>query len=97
LKNLVEIACYSRRRPIDLGAFLYLGDVSSPKAAAPEPSTDPQRPFKEAKNDVINEFEERYLRELLRRHEWNISQAARAAGIERAYLRRLIQKHNLQQ
>ena len=35
------------------------------------------------------------LRDLLQRHNGNISRAARQAGIERAYLQRLVRKHDL--
>jgi two-component system nitrogen regulation response regulator GlnG len=53
------------------------------------------RPFKEAKSELIEEFERKYLEDLLERNESNISRSAREAGIERAYLQRLIRKHNL--
>jgi DNA-binding NtrC family response regulator len=52
------------------------------------------RPFKEAKQELIRNFEREYLRDLLDRNDGNISKAAREAGIERAYLQRLIRKSN---
>jgi transcriptional regulator with PAS, ATPase and Fis domain len=93
LRNLVEIASYSDRRPIDLGAFLYLGRLKTQQENRPDYSAD--RPFKEVKNQLIREFEGEYLRDLLTRHDGNVSRAAREAGIERAYLQRLIRKHDL--
>ena len=53
------------------------------------------RPFKEAKSELIADFEQQYMRDLLALHDGNVSQAAREAGIERAYLQRLIRKHDI--
>ena len=39
-------------------------------------------PFKTAKQNVITEFEKRYISRLLAQHDGNISAAARAAGID---------------
>lgn len=94
LRNLVEFACYSGRRPLDLGAFLYLGRAQPPEAEiAGDVATD--QPFKVAKNNLIKRFEASFLKQLLKEENGNISRAARRAGIERAYLQRLIRKHGL--
>ena len=94
LRNLVEFACYSGRRPLDLRAFLYLGRAQpQDQEAPPDVSTDV--PFKTAKNNLIRKFEVNFLRQLLKEHNGNVSQAARRAGIERAYLQRLIRKYDL--
>ena len=53
------------------------------------------RPFKDAKNELIDSFEKGYLQDLLARNNNNISRSAREAGIERAYLQRLVRKHGL--
>ncbi len=53
------------------------------------------RPFHEAKADVVSKFEKEYLTDLLRRAEGNISQAARLAGLERKYLYRLLDRAGL--
>ena len=47
------------------------------------------------KNEIIEEFERKYLSDLLARNAQNISQSARNAGIERAYLQRLIRKYGM--
>lgn len=52
-------------------------------------------PFKEAKAQIVNAFEERYLRALLQRHGNNISASAVAAGLDRVHLLRLLDKYNL--
>lgn len=94
LRNLVEIASYSERRPLNLGTFLYFGRMA-PVEEKNGPEHKADRPFKEAKNDLIRDFEQDYLRDLLKRYDGNVSRAAREAGIERAYLQRLIRKYNL--
>jgi DNA-binding NtrC family response regulator len=48
-----------------------------------------------AKSRLIAEFEESYIRDLLKQHDGNVSQAARAAEIERAYLQRLMRKYDI--
>ena len=96
LRNLVEVAFYASSRPVDLSAFLGLGRfLPSLAEEADADAVSADRPFKDAKNDLIEDFERRYLEDLLRRNEGNISRSARDAGIERAYLQRLIRKYDL--
>jgi transcriptional regulator with GAF, ATPase, and Fis domain len=96
LRNLIELAFYSERRPVDLSAFLSLGSLrAGRKPAEPEVNFVTDRPFKDAKNDLIEEFERTYLNDLLARNKQNISRSAREAGIERAYLQRLIRKYGM--
>lgn len=52
-------------------------------------------PYKQARAQMIEAFEREYVRGLLAHHDGNISKAARAAGIDRVYLHRLIRKFNL--
>jgi two-component system, NtrC family, nitrogen regulation response regulator GlnG len=52
-------------------------------------------PYKQARAQMIEAFEREYVRGLLAAHDGNISKAARAAGIDRVYLHRLIRKYNL--
>lgn len=54
-----------------------------------------ERPFHEVKTDVIAAFEQKYLVELLARHDGNISQAAREAEIDRKTIHRMLQKYDL--
>ena len=96
LRNLVEVAFYASSRPVDLSAFLGLGRFLPSLAEETDvAAVAAGRPFKDAKNDLIEDFERRYLEDLLRRNEGNISRSARDAGIERAYLQRLIRKYDL--
>ncbi|MFO0729256.1 MAG: FHA domain-containing protein [Myxococcota bacterium] len=52
-------------------------------------------PYKQARSQMIEAFEREYVRGLLDKHDGNISKAARAAGIDRVYLHRLIKKYEL--
>ncbi len=51
--------------------------------------------YKEAKEAVMADFETGYVRELLKTHSGNVSAAAKAAGIHRNILHRLIAKYGL--
>ncbi len=98
LRNLIELAFYSERRPVDLSAFLSLGNLrAGRKASEPEVNFVTDKPFKDAKSDLIEEFERTYLNDLLARNKQNISRSAREAGIERAYLQRLIRKYGMRE
>ena len=63
------------------------------RAATPRP--DLTLPFKEAKAQVVDAFEREYIEALLKRHEGNLSAAARAAEVDRKHLRELLRKHGL--
>ncbi|MCL1920064.1 MAG: sigma 54-interacting transcriptional regulator [Kiritimatiellaeota bacterium] len=99
LRNLIELAFYSEKRPVNLSAFLSIGSLRAGRAnnAEPEATFSTDKPFKDAKNDLIEEFEKAYLHDLLTRNRQNISRSAREAGIERAYLQRLIRKYGMRE
>jgi DNA-binding NtrC family response regulator len=76
--------------------FQSLPFVLRPTAAAPEAQTArADRPFHEAKDDVIARFEREYLADLVQRAGGNLSQAARAAGLERKFLYKLLERNGL--
>ena len=56
---------------------------------------DIQIPFKVAKQNVISEFEKRYISKLLEHHDGNISAAARAAGIDRMSIHKMLHRLGL--
>jgi DNA-binding NtrC family response regulator len=64
------------------------------EAPAPPP-VNLEVPFKVAKDDVIGEFEKRYLKALLDWSGGNVSKAARRAKMDRMYLYRLLQRYEL--
>jgi two-component system response regulator GlrR len=69
--------------------------ASEPACTFSEPSIDLSRPFKEARDDWTATFERAYLAALLAEHGGNIRAAARAAGIDRVHLYRLLARHGL--
>jgi len=54
-----------------------------------------ERRFRDAKRQVVDVFEEAYLRDLLRRHAGNVTAAASHSGMLRSALQRLLRKHSL--
>ena len=52
-------------------------------------------PYKAAKRAWLEYFETHYIIELLEAHGGNISQAARAAGIDRKSIQRLMKRNDL--
>ncbi|HEX8695268.1 MAG TPA: sigma-54 dependent transcriptional regulator [Longimicrobium sp.] len=79
--------------PEDMPEELSQRRAANGKAATPY-SAD--LPFHDAKNDAIADFEKEYLRDLLKRHNGNISQAARTAGIDRKTIHRMLAKYDLE-
>ena len=59
------------------------------------PRVDPKRSYAEGRRLALEQFEREYVEALLRLHQGKISEAARAAGMDRAYLHRLVRRHNL--
>jgi len=56
---------------------------------------DSSVPYEEARQRAQRDFERRYLSALLEAHRGNVSNAARAAGIGRVYLQRLLRRNGL--
>ena len=50
------------------------------------------RPFQDAKQDVVGRFERAYLEDLLKQSGGNMTEAAQRAGLERKYLYRLLER-----
>ena len=97
MRALLERLQSLGRIPADLGVFLR-GETKLDAEETPEDAgftVSADRPFKDLKNELIEDFERRYLSDLLARNAQNISQSARSAGIERAYLQRLIRKYGM--
>ena len=94
LRNVIEHACaVSHGAELDLADFL-----ASVSAAAPGIGAIAlDKPFKEAKAAVVEEFERVYLKALLDRHGGNLSAASRTADLDRKHLRELLRKHGLRE
>ena len=54
-----------------------------------------KQPYREAKSLVLDYFEKAYLQRLWEKSSGNLSEASRIAGVDRSYIRRLLQKHDL--
>ena len=59
------------------------------------PPTDADLPLKDAKERWLQVLEAAYLRDLLDRHDGNISAAAKVAGIDRKTFHRLVHKYQV--
>jgi DNA-binding NtrC family response regulator len=66
-----------------------------PIPPSPPSSASKDTSFKQAKAQAIAQFEKTYLMEMLRVHQGNVTQAARAAQTERRAFGRLIKKYHI--
>jgi DNA-binding NtrC family response regulator len=74
------------------------GTPTSGGSAAPQRfsvAIDTAVPYKLAKHELVEEFERRYIRALLEAHGGNISAAARAAGIDRMSIHKILNRLGL--
>ncbi len=67
----------------------------TPRVAHPSSIVDAALPYEVARRQAIDAFERSYLTSLLERSSDNVAQAARDAGVNRAYLHRLLSRHGL--
>jgi transcriptional regulator with PAS, ATPase and Fis domain len=102
LQNVIERACALAegetvtRRDLPEHVLAPLG--TPPPGAAPTDralTAGAELPLKDAKERWMQVLEAAYLRDLLDRHDGNISAAAKAAGIDRKTFHRLINKYQL--
>lgn len=78
------------------------GQGAAPGTAAADGDPAPNRikvmadePFRAAKARIVTDFERRYLKQMLRHHQGNISKAARAADKNRRAFWQLMRKHEI--
>lgn len=83
LRNYVE-ACIVRQ-----------DSALAPREPTTEPAIDVARPLRVVRDEWIKHVERRYLEQLLLVHGGNVSAAARAAGIDRVHLHRLLARVGL--
>jgi two-component system response regulator GlrR len=88
LRNAVERAVLLPNHPT-------LGFEAPPRKEGQFGDVDIEIPFKVAKQKLVDEFDRRYLEALLEAHDNNISAAARAAGIERMSIYKMIRRLGL--
>jgi DNA-binding NtrC family response regulator len=76
----------------------YGGNTPPPQFESPRPGSDltgGDVTFKDAKERWVSSFERDYIIALLKRHNGNISHAAREADIDRKYFRKLMKKYEI--
>lgn len=100
LRNYVERAkILSTGREIDaslLSSSGVGGNLGASSSSGFEASSvDLNVPFKLAKEQLVDRFEQAYLSEALKQSDWNITQAANQIGIHRKSLEYLMKKHQL--
>jgi DNA-binding NtrC family response regulator len=105
LQNVIERACAladsDRLRLTDFPDYVVSGGGSVAVPAGGDEAVDAARAtaqglsLKDAKEQWMGVLEASYLRELLARHEGNVSAAAKTAGIDRKTFHRLINKYHL--
>jgi DNA-binding NtrC family response regulator len=93
LRNVIERAVLFRQPMREL-SVVAPAPAAAPAGGEPElrVAVDPTVPFKLAKQEMIDEFERRYVRALLAAHDGNISAAARAAGIDRMSIHKILNR-----
>jgi DNA-binding NtrC family response regulator len=94
LRTVLQRAMSLEPRATTLG--LELLRVEEPSKQSGTRRLSPEwKTFKEAKDLLLDQWENQYLREVLGRANGNMTLAARYAGIARGHLYRLLKKHNL--
>jgi DNA-binding NtrC family response regulator len=89
LRNLIEST-------LAMGEAPALGPATTPAADPGDPFADVlQRSYKDARRELLERFERRYLEALLVRAGGNVSQAARLAMMDRSYLIELLRRHGV--
>jgi len=94
LRNVIERACaltHGAKLEIDEAFDERVGGGASTGAVSID------LPFKEAKAQLIDNFEREYIRAQLKRSEGNLSAAARASEVDRKHFRELLRKHGLRE
>jgi DNA-binding NtrC family response regulator len=105
LKNVIQRAAHLCRNGIIEPSDLHLGRREDPRAVAAQNAATEQHgtaspideamfaaPFKDAKQQMVDNFERVYFGRLLERTDGNLSRAAAEAGITRYYLRELLKR-----
>lgn len=72
-----------------------LSDLSEGEERTEKMEVDPNLPFKEAKQKIVEVFEKEYLEHLLKKNNYNLSKAAREAQVDRKHIRNLLKKYGI--
>jgi transcriptional regulator with GAF, ATPase, and Fis domain len=93
--NVRELRNYVERAVVLDAAGPAVRRSLTPDAPEPTMSVDLDEAFTDAKQRVVDDFERRYISALLLWAKGNVSKAARKAGMDRMYLHRLLQRHDI--
>ncbi|MBX3248176.1 MAG: sigma 54-dependent Fis family transcriptional regulator [Myxococcales bacterium] len=91
--NVRELRNYLERCVV-LGDVMPVHPVAPAEPSGPSP-VDARMTYADARTDALARFERDYAAALLALHDGNVSAAARAAGLARPYLHRLLRRHGL--
>ena len=100
LQNVIEhaIVLAEDRDVIEASDLHVAGQAhfARPRAQTYAPEAgEPTGPYHETRERVMTRFEKQYLAQVLQETEGNVSEAARVAGVNRATLYRLLERHGL--
>jgi DNA-binding NtrC family response regulator len=87
--NVRELRNYVER------SLAYRDENLPPLGGAPAATDEAPISLRRSLKDARDAVERRYLQELMRQHGDNLARAARVAGVERAFLYRLLSRHGL--
>jgi DNA-binding NtrC family response regulator len=88
LRNVVEAFIATGEAPA-------LDAPSAPPPALGPSAPEPQGTYRDVRKRMLDQFERRFLEELLARSQGNVSQAARMADMDRSHLIDMLRRHKL--
>ena len=89
LLNFVRrLVVFCPREEIDLGLIRFLNDGDH----GPPEENESFKPYKEAKNQLIEDFTRSYVMDVLARSKGNVSEAARMSGLDRVSLQKILRR-----
>jgi DNA-binding NtrC family response regulator len=94
LRNVIERAC-----ALSKGPKLEIDEAFDEKTSGgiTADTVNVDLPFKEAKAQIVDNFEREYIRAQLKLHGGNLSAAARSSEVDRKHFRELLRKHGLRE
>lgn len=102
LRNLIERAVIMAQMGDDSAIDPLPMPMPMPQAPAGAPSddvlqtaVDVEIPYKQAKGLMVGEFDKRYLKKLLKKFDGNVSKAARAAGLDRMTVHKMLNRRGV--
>ena len=87
LRNHIE-RCLVFEEPLDV-------ESRTPASEGSGLTVDCTMPFADERQRILDEFERRYVSDLLQRHGGHVADAALAAGVHRVHLYRVMRKHGI--